>query len=513
MVVVVLVVLGLMEQRLAAVRDVLEGAPVVEVARRCGVSRQTVHRWLQRYAEDEAGAAALVDRTHRPLSCPHQMPVEVEARVVWLRREHPGWGPDRIVFQVRREGLEPVPSRSGVYRALVRHGLIDPTQRRRKRSDYRRWERDRPMELWQMDVMGGVHLVDGSELKVVTGIDDYSRFVISAKLVGRATARPVCQALREAMARHGVPEQLLTDNGKVFTGRFGPGKAPVLFDHICHEHGIKHLLTAPYSPTTTGKVERLHKTMRREHFDAHEREYASIEQAQAALDAWVIDYNYQRPHQALGMRPPVERFRIAPSPSLQTEDPQAGSGSAGKPMPHPPGVTRWVSQHGTISLARTSYPVGRVYAGQLVEAVTVGGVLQIWQGPVLIASCVARRSDSDRPLQRARSMPRPATAGPSVIRIADGSGHISFAGTAYACGRTWRRKQVEVRIVGESVQISRDGDLIRVYPIRHDRSKEHGAFATPLGRPRKHRPFDPVTGERIAADGGGVKATAAPRSA
>jgi transposase InsO family protein len=84
-------------------------------------------------------------------------------------------------------------------------------------------------------------------LKVVTGIDDCSRFVVSAKLVLRATAQPVCQALREALARHGLPEQILTDNGKVFTARFGPGPGPVMF-------GIKHLLTAPYLPTTTGKV-------------------------------------------------------------------------------------------------------------------------------------------------------------------------------------------------------------------------------------------------------------------
>ena len=72
-----------------------------------------------------------------------------------------------------------------------------------------------------MDVLGGVHLTDGTEVKVVTGIDDNSRFVVSAKVVARATARPVCEALLGALRRYGVPEQVLTDNGKVFTGRFG----------------------------------------------------------------------------------------------------------------------------------------------------------------------------------------------------------------------------------------------------------------------------------------------------
>ena len=74
-----------------------------------------------------------------------------------------------------------------------------------------------------MDIMGGVSSGRWSELKVVTGIDDHSRFCVSAKVVRRATAKPVCDALAEAMRRHGVPDQVLTDNGKVFTGRFGPG--------------------------------------------------------------------------------------------------------------------------------------------------------------------------------------------------------------------------------------------------------------------------------------------------
>ena len=187
--------------------------------------------------------------------------------MVALRGAHPGWGPARIRYELEREGVDPVPSRSAIYRALVRGELIDPAKRRRRRADYRRWERGRPMELWQMDVMGGVLLADGTEVKCVTGIDDHSRFVVWAGLVARATARPVCEALLEALARHGVPEQILTDNGKVFTGRFGRGSASeVMFDRICAENGIRHLLTAPRSPTTTGKVERLHKTMRAEFF-------------------------------------------------------------------------------------------------------------------------------------------------------------------------------------------------------------------------------------------------------
>jgi transposase InsO family protein len=208
----------------------------------------------------------------------------VEARVLVLRDQNPRWGPTRIVYELTREGVVRVPGRSSVYRALVRNGRIDPARRRRRRRDYKRWERGRPMELWQMDVVGGVHLCDGVEVKVVTGIDDNSRFVVSAKVVARATARPVCDALLGALHRYGVPEQVLTDNGKVFTGRFGPGgsSSEVLFDRVCVENGIRHLLTAPRSPTTTGKVERLHKTMRAEFFADADRVFATIGELQAA---------------------------------------------------------------------------------------------------------------------------------------------------------------------------------------------------------------------------------------
>lgn len=202
-----LIRLDLMEQRHKAVLEVLAGHPVIQVALRYGVARQTLQRWLRRYAR--SGIGGLFDKPTAPLTCPHQMSPEVEARLVAMRTEHPGWGPTTLVYQLAKAGVDPVPGRSSVYRLLLRHGLVTHTPRRRKPEDYRRWERSRPMELWQMDVMGGVKLEDGRDLKVVTGLDDHSRFCISAELVRRATARPVCEALAEAMRRHGVPDQVL----------------------------------------------------------------------------------------------------------------------------------------------------------------------------------------------------------------------------------------------------------------------------------------------------------------
>ena len=133
-----LVELGVVEQRYRAVLEVLdEGVPVTVVARRYGVARQTVHEWLRRYAND-GGLGGLADRSSRPESCPHQMSAAVEARIVAVRREHPGWGPSRIRWQLERAGVVPLPGRSSVYRALVRHGLVEAKRRRRRREDYRR---------------------------------------------------------------------------------------------------------------------------------------------------------------------------------------------------------------------------------------------------------------------------------------------------------------------------------------------------------------------------------------
>lgn len=294
-----------------------------------------------------------------------------------------------------------------------------------------------------------------------------------------------------------MPEQILTDNGKVFTGRFGLGPGPVQFDRICAENGIRHLLTAPYSPTTTGKVERLHKTMRAGFFRPHERQHATIGELQTALDNWVEDYNTERPHQSLGMCPPVDRFRLAAAEKVVpavADDPVDEVSPPTLQAPRPPGVGRWVDQAGQVSVAGFRYRVGRVLAGQPVEVVVSDGLVEVLHAGVLVATHVQRRPDPHgverRPVTQRRT--RRPRSGPSVLRIADRNGAVSFAGAMYGAGRAWARHSIEVSLVAGSVQLSADGQLIRVHAARHDPAKEHGAFATPTGRPRKPKPPTPA---------------------
>ena len=135
-----LVELSVMEQRYQAVMAVVQdGWKVTEVADRLGVTRQSVHNWIARY--ETGGLPALADRSHRPATCAHQIPPELEALICEIRRKHPGWGPLRILHELGRKGIDPLPGRTSVYRCLKRHNLIELRRRKKRRDEFRRWER------------------------------------------------------------------------------------------------------------------------------------------------------------------------------------------------------------------------------------------------------------------------------------------------------------------------------------------------------------------------------------
>jgi transposase InsO family protein len=243
------------------------------------------------------------------------------------------------------------------------------------------------MELWQMDLVGGVLLTDGTECKVLTGVDDHSRFCVCAGVMIRATARPVCGFFAEALERHGVPEEILTDNGKVFTNRFGRHPTEVLFDKICRENGITHRLTAPKSPTTTGKIERFHRTLRTEFLSG--RAFSSLRAVQDELDAWVMDYNTVRPHQSLKMATPADRFltraALGPEPALDLRSfHQDRSGDDW--------VSRTVSLNGTISVSNQVFSVGKHRGGATIDVHVTAGLLEAWDGMELLKT-VLRTSE------------------------------------------------------------------------------------------------------------------------
>lgn len=408
----VLVALSVVERRLDAVRAVLEGAPVTEVARQVGVSRQSVHTWVARYLS--SGVAGLADRSSRPQVSPARSSREVEAAVVELRREHPRWGARRIRLELLRgddppwrpgQGLEAsaVPATATINRILLRHGLVKARPRKRPRSSFTRFERPGPMQLWGIDIVGGIELVNTStgelrEAKIVTGIDDHSRFCVMATVVERATGRAVCLAFARALAAYGVPDEVITDNGKQFTARFARG-GEVLFDKICRNNAITHRLTQPASPNQNGKVERFHGTFRPEIGELGP--FTSVVEAQAAVDAWVAHYNAERPHQALDEKVPVmpaDRFaakvddavlplwlppslEVAPAPTATENDDVDDAGTAA-----------------VVELARRVHGSGD--AVELDRVVPVSGNMtvgrqQVWLGPARSGQTVRIWADCD----------------------------------------------------------------------------------------------------------------------
>jgi hypothetical protein len=205
---------------------------------------------------------------------------------------------------------------------------------------------------------------------------------VLAKVLKRASAHQVCAALASALRTHGVPEQILTDNGKVFTSRLGPHPGETLFDRVCGQNGIEHILTKPYSPTTTGKIERFHRTLRLECFA--NAEFESIEQAQESIDSFVEQYNSARPHQALEMATPAARFyQAVKTAQLEAVDgkPVAQASETATRMHE---VVRKVDITGSFGLARERYSAGRWLYGELVTVRCVADVVEIYHNGQLI---------------------------------------------------------------------------------------------------------------------------------
>jgi transposase InsO family protein len=366
------------EQRYKAVLAVIaHGRTVGEVASEWSVCRQTMHRWLARYESE--GLEGLGNHSSRPARCPHQMPPEVEAMVLEMRRAHAYWGARRISFELARKHVQPAPSESAVYRSLVRAAVIDPISRRRRRESWKRWERGTAMELWQLDVVHGFALADGTAAKALTGIDDHSRFCVSARLMLGERTQAVCDGFSSALHEYGVPAQVLTDNGKVFTGRFAHPPVEVLFDRICRENGVDHILTAPRTPTTTGKIERFHRTLRTE-FNTRQV-FRNLKTAQEALDEWVTYYNTQRPHQALADATPESRFRGSQESPRQVARPAERNGEQW--------VSRRVAPNGIVCVDSQHISVGKHYGGSTCDVLVTEGLFQFWVGNDLLKT-VAR---------------------------------------------------------------------------------------------------------------------------
>jgi transposase InsO family protein len=474
---------ALVEYRYQAVREVLAGSPITQVAAQYGTSRQSLHTWRARFEAD--GKPGLADRSRRPRNSPSRLLPAVEALICELRQQHPRWGARRIVHEITTQQLlEAVPARATVHRVLVRNGLVAAEDQQHPRK-YRRWQREAPMHLWQLDLVGGIPLADGRECKMVTGIDDHSRFIVIAAVVAVPSGRAVSAAFIAAMHRYGVPFEVLSDNGKQFTGRHHrPQPVEVMFEKVCRENGILQRLTKPRSPTTTGKIERWHKTLRRELLD-HVAPFESLAAAQEAIDGWVHAYNHQRPHQSLDMATPASRFRPhGPARDLATTSSGPAATVPGQDRPVADPATESAADGVAVEFEARVPPSGTITVVSGKQQVDVhpalaGRTLTIWadqrsihlvlDGHVLrTVSSRLRPGDLKFLSMRGARPAGPAPAGAALTRV-NGKVHLG-AGQAVEFDRKVHRDghvliaggktQVGFSLAGSTVVMRLDGHLM-----------------------------------------------------
>lgn len=279
-----------------------EGSNRRELCRQRKVRPRILYKWLDRYRRE--GVCGLSDRSRRPHRSPSKTAPEMEAAVLSVRRENPVWGGRKIAASLERQGLS-APSASTITEILHRHG--EPMVGQGQKA-WKRFEHAAPNVLWQMDFKGDVAFGKG-RLHPLTVVDDHSRYAVVLHASDNERHQTVQNAVQAAFELYGLPEIIVTDNGSPWGG--AAERALTKLGVWLIEHGVAPWHSAPFHPQSHGKNERFNRTLKIELLDAHD--FADLVQAQQAFDAWRHRYNYHRPHDALGLAVPADRYR----PSLR----------------------------------------------------------------------------------------------------------------------------------------------------------------------------------------------------
>jgi transposase InsO family protein len=294
--------------RVAVLQVVSNQLSVTAAAAEYGISRRHLHRLLARYRD--GGLDALEQRSRRPKTTPIAAPEALRARVIELRSQLTAdgldAGPVTIAWHLERDGLR-VLSTSTIRRILNQAGLITPQPRKRPRSSYIRFQADQPNEMWQSDFMH-YQLADGTDSEVLNWLDDHSRYLLSATAHQPVTGNDVVSTFLATVDQHGAPACTLTDNGRVYTARFGGGRNT--FEYLLPLLGVRQKNGTPGHPQTQGKIERFHQTLQR--WLRARPPATSITQLQRQLDEFRDHYNEHRPHRALDRSTPGHAYRATP---------------------------------------------------------------------------------------------------------------------------------------------------------------------------------------------------------
>ena len=296
---------------------------ITEVCLDLGVSRDTFYRYRARFAAE--GAVGLLPRSSRPKVSPQQTPQVIEALLVRTRQQllDAGWdcGARSIHARLERQGVTGLPSPRTVHRVLVRAGVIEAEPAKRPRSSFRRFEHAQPNGCWQIDGTGW-HLADGTLVCILRVIDDHSRMILASLACEAETTVAAWRCVEAAIARHGIPAMLLSDNGAAFSMRkHGSRSGLGEFEARLRTLGINPVLSSPFHPQTCGKKERDWQPLKK--WLGVQPPAADLAELQRLLDAYDVLFNTERPHQGLGGQTPAERY-TASDKAQPTEHPVPG---------------------------------------------------------------------------------------------------------------------------------------------------------------------------------------------
>jgi putative transposase len=347
-----------MDERLRFVARLLEGEKMAPLCAAFGISRKTGYKIFERYKD--CGVAAFNDRSRRPYRQANRLPPQLEAVIVRLKREYPGWGAPKIREKLRRQSTAPhLPAISTVHAVLDRHGLV--RRRRRRRPGVSGTALSRPTTpnaLWCADYKGEFMLGDRRYCYPLTITDFASRYLLTCEALSTTQEQFAFTVFERTFKEFGLPHAIRTDNGVPFASAhalYGLSKLAVWWLRL----GIEIERIQPGHPQQNGRHERMHLTLKRE---ATKPAAANVLQQQARFDTFVAQFNRERPHQALDMKVPADVY---------VRSPRVYRGLEELTYPFHDG-TFTVTQCGRICFKGRKVNLSHVFAGQNVGVTQVG---------------------------------------------------------------------------------------------------------------------------------------------
>lgn len=296
------------EKRTAFVEEVLQGIETKKaLCARHGISRPTGDKWIKRYLAGEG----MENQSRAPRHSPKQTDPQMEKAILTLRQEYPAYGAKKLKRMMEKRGQSP-PAHSTVHDILKRNGCISEAASQAARR-LQRFERKAPNELWQTDFKGHFALENGMRCHPLNILDDHSRYLLALDAKENEQHLPAWETFERAMRTYGLPEAILCDNGNPWGSNWPGGFT--LFERMLLDLDIQPIHGKPRHPQTQGKDERFNQTLARELLAY--TTLRTMPHAQAEFDAFKRLYNEVRPHHALGLGVPADRYQPSTRPFPQ----------------------------------------------------------------------------------------------------------------------------------------------------------------------------------------------------